>query len=77
VTVTLVRSAAILVRSAAIIVLSAAVLELRESQTTFTHGSKKDGWKRHLCGIVDRGFAAVFEHEHEHEKPFIAFRVSR
>jgi hypothetical protein len=50
-----------------VLVLSAAVLELRESQTTFTHGSKKTGWKRNPRGIVDRGFAAVFEHEHEHE----------
>jgi hypothetical protein len=69
------------VRSAAILVRSAAVLDLRESQTTFTHGSKKDGRKRNPCGIIDRGFATVFEHEHEHEheheKPVIAFRVSR
>ncbi len=38
----LVLSAAVLVLSAAVLVLSAAVLDLRETQTTFTHGSKKN-----------------------------------
>ena len=28
---------------------------------------KKTGWKRNPRGIVDRGFAAVFEHEQEQD----------
>jgi hypothetical protein len=45
--------------------ISAAVLESLESQTAFTHRSKKGQIKSYR--IIDGRFAALFEHEHEHE----------